>query len=75
MWQPASQMNSSPGWQCTRMPIWFDMRARRDEDGRFLAEQFGHPRSQGRDGGIFVEHVVAHLGGGHGGPHGRRSVA
>ena len=25
MWQPASQMNSSPGSQCTRTPIWLDI--------------------------------------------------
>ena len=47
--------------------------ARRHEQGRFLAEQFGDAFFQAVDGGVFVEDVVADLGGVHGRAHaGRR---
>ena len=46
-------------------------RARGDEQRRLLAEQLGDALFEPADRGVFAEHVVAHLGGGHGGPHAR----
>ena len=44
-------------------------RARRDEQGRLLAEHFGDAILERDDGRIFAEDVVADFGGGHGRAH------
>ncbi len=66
MWQPTSQMNSSPGEQWTRTPIWFDIEPDGTNSGRLLAEQAGDLFLQGVDAGVFVENVVAHWRRSHG---------
>ena len=38
MWQPASQMNSSPGEQCKRTPIWFE-----EADYQYFSTAHWHP--------------------------------
>ena len=69
MWQPASQRNSSPGLAVDADADLVAHRAGGDEQGRLLAEQLGDSLFQLANGGVFAEDVVAHLGGGHRGPH------
>jgi len=63
-----SQINSSPGWQWTRMPIWFDI-VPEGRTGPLPCPGFGQPLLQPVDGRVFAKNVVADFGGRHGGPH------
>ena len=74
MWQPASQMNSSPGRQCRRTPIWFDIVPEGTNTAASLPSSSAIRRCRRVDRGVVVENVVAHLGRGHRGPHGRRGL-
>ena len=72
MWQPASQMNSSPGWQWTRTPIWFDIVPEGTNSAASLPSISASRSCSAVDRRVFAEDVVADFGLGHGRPHGRR---